>query len=212
MPNNLIDVEISLRERKRAETWSALHSAAARLTLEQGPEKVTVEEIARQANVSPRTFFNYFGTKEDAILGLQEPSINDGWVSDFRVDRDLLDQTARLLLAVVHSTEGGSPEASQRVQVLQKYPLLRQRRFAYFVKVEQLVQNIVADGITGSARWQAVVQNYPAEDLARMIVLVAGAPLRYAMQQAADDPTRDNQYLALDTAMPLLREVLREIQ
>ncbi|WP_299168317.1 TetR/AcrR family transcriptional regulator [uncultured Arthrobacter sp.] len=203
---------LSLRERKRTETWAALHDAATRLTLEKGPEAVTVEQIAASANVSPRTFFNYFSTKEDAILGLQEPSISDRLLENFSPERDLLEQVSRLLIAVVHSTEGGEREASRRVEVLTAYPFLRQRRYAYFVRVEQLVRDVVAAALTDSGRWQAALSRNSAQDVARMIVLVAGAPMRYAMQQSADSPTIENQIHALDGATALLREVLEEIR
>ncbi|GAB3546955.1 TetR family transcriptional regulator [Arthrobacter tumbae] len=203
---------ISLRERKRTETWAALHDAAARLTLERGPEAVTVEQIAASARVSPRTFFNYFSTKEDAILGLQEPSIDKHLLADFSPEQNLLEQVSRLLMAVVHSTEGGERDVSLRIDVLTAYPFLRQRRYAYFVRVEQLVRDVVAAALTDSGRWQAALSRNSAEDVARMIVLVAGAPMRYAFQQAADSPTIDNQFSALDGATALLREVLEDIR
>ncbi|MCZ7437808.1 TetR family transcriptional regulator [Micromonospora sp. WMMC241] len=57
-----------LRERKKAATRLALHEAALRLAVEHGPDRVTVEAIADAANVSRRTFSNYFSGKEEALF------------------------------------------------------------------------------------------------------------------------------------------------
>ena len=60
--------EPGLRERKKAATRQALHEAAVRLAIEHGAERVTVEAIADDAGVSRRTFSNYFGSKEEALM------------------------------------------------------------------------------------------------------------------------------------------------
>lgn len=58
----------SLRERKRAVVRQALSGAALRLALERGLEEVLVSDIAAEAGVSPRTFNNYFSSKEEAVV------------------------------------------------------------------------------------------------------------------------------------------------
>lgn len=57
-----------LRERKKAATRDALSEAALRLALEHGPENVRVDDIADAAGVSPRTYNNYFASREQAIV------------------------------------------------------------------------------------------------------------------------------------------------
>ncbi len=57
-----------LRERKKLATREALGAAALRLALEQGPDNVRVNDIADAAGVSPRTYNNYFSSREQAIV------------------------------------------------------------------------------------------------------------------------------------------------
>jgi AcrR family transcriptional regulator len=57
-----------LRERKKQATREALRAAALRLAVERGPDQVRVEDIAEAAGVSPRTYNNYFASREQAIV------------------------------------------------------------------------------------------------------------------------------------------------
>jgi AcrR family transcriptional regulator len=62
------DEDGGLRERKKVATREALSAAALRLALERGPANVRVDDIAEAAGVSPRTYNNYFSSREQAIV------------------------------------------------------------------------------------------------------------------------------------------------
>jgi AcrR family transcriptional regulator len=63
-----VDVQLGLRERKKARTRRAISEAAIALFLERGYDSVSVAEIAAAAEVSKRTLFAYFPTKDDLVL------------------------------------------------------------------------------------------------------------------------------------------------
>ena len=72
------NAEPGRRERKRRDTDDAISRAAIELALEFGYEAVTVEQICERADVSRSTFFNYFPSKDAAIIGRYLSKIPDG--------------------------------------------------------------------------------------------------------------------------------------
>ena len=64
--------EAGLRERKKARTRRVIADAAARLFAERGYEQVAVSDVAREAEVSEQTVYNYFETKEQLVTDLDQ--------------------------------------------------------------------------------------------------------------------------------------------
>lgn len=59
----------TLRERQRAAAYEEITHVALELFLSQGFEATTIDQIVAAAGISRRSFFRYFGTKEDIVLG-----------------------------------------------------------------------------------------------------------------------------------------------
>jgi AcrR family transcriptional regulator len=128
-----------LRERKKRETRRALSSAALRLARELGPDRVTIEAIAEAAGVSPRTFFNYFPSKDDAIVGVAPAEASELLrdLVDQPDDATPLDALRAMCLAAVPRLEVSVDELWARHQLMQEHPSLATRRTAAFAEVER---------------------------------------------------------------------------
>lgn len=74
MPVLALEPAPGLRERKKARTRLAIRRAASRLFAAQGYADTTVEQIAQAADVSPRTFYRYFGAKEALLVSDEKMS------------------------------------------------------------------------------------------------------------------------------------------
>ncbi|MFE3903129.1 TetR family transcriptional regulator [Streptomyces sp. NPDC059153] len=72
-----------LRERKKRRTRDALLHAALDLFTGQGYEETTVDEIVDAVEVSQRTFFRYFASKEEAAFAIQE-MVESHFLSELR--------------------------------------------------------------------------------------------------------------------------------
>jgi AcrR family transcriptional regulator len=64
--------ETGLRERKKARTRRLIADTAARLFAERGYERVAVADVARAAEVSEQTVYNYFSTKEQLVVDREQ--------------------------------------------------------------------------------------------------------------------------------------------
>jgi AcrR family transcriptional regulator len=167
-----------LRERKKAATRQALHEAAVRLTLAYGLDRVTVEAIADAAMVSRRTFSNYFGGKEQALLYDHRRRM-DELVAFVRARPDAEPPWAALTAAAVDLCEGLDDHDIARMRLIREYTGLNTEAVALFASLER---DLAA----------AVAVRLPGDDELRARVVASSylTALRVASTSSEDHPDR----------------------
>ena len=148
------ETHASLRERKKLATRRALRRAALDLVTDRGFTHVTVEDIAAAADVSPRTFFNYFPSKEAALFGADPDRIA---VLRERVARLAPGEPALTALRLVMVDDaravadelgelGGDPAGwLRRMKSAHTDPQLRAARAAQMAMVERAIAEGLAE-------------------------------------------------------------------
>ena len=81
--HSMVESAESSRDRRRGDTTRALIRTARHYTAERGLAGFTVEELCSEAAVSRRTFFNYFASKDDAVLGMPLERTDAGAIARF---------------------------------------------------------------------------------------------------------------------------------
>jgi AcrR family transcriptional regulator len=136
-----------LRERKRVATRKAIQHAVLQLALDRGLEHVTVEEISRVADVSPRTFFNYFVSKEAAIVGDPPGLLDDAKVEQFASGGPSGDLFTDLGDLIAHGADHATEDREMlvlRKDLHSKYPQLFALRMAGMRAFEEQLATQVA--------------------------------------------------------------------
>jgi AcrR family transcriptional regulator len=187
-----------LRERKRIATRKAIQRAVLELALERGLERVTIEEISRVADISPRTFFNYFVSKEAAIVG-DSPDFIDGEALQHFVDGgpngDLIRDLGYLLADAAERASEDRDTQIMRKELHSRYPHLFALRMAGMRVFEDELSAVVARRLLREDAAYAKDQATLASR-SRLVTLVAMGALRHAWTCWADSANKSGEPLA----------------
>ncbi|MFB2556186.1 TetR/AcrR family transcriptional regulator [Herbiconiux liangxiaofengii] len=170
-----------LRERKKRETARAIEVAAVELAAEQPLADVTVEAISARADITSRTFFNYYAGKEDAVLGNSRafPRLGFGHIS-WRAGVGVVETLVEAVIEELSAFDLGSAEYQMKKRrVMLENPHLLARDF-------QTLGDIEAELAEAARRLldaEGVVPEPEREERAWAVVVLVGGVIRLAMQR-----------------------------
>ncbi len=172
--------ELGLRERKRLATRRAIQMAVLELAVERGFDGVTVDEISRVADISPRTFFNYFASKEEAVLG-DAPKLPSGDIVDRFVTgsdgRSLPDGLLEVLIQAGDGAMADSELVQLRHGLVKQYPQLFAMRMATMREFEDQLAGVIAQRLSHD---EPGLDAAHVEYRARLVTLVSFGAMRHA--------------------------------
>lgn len=156
---------IDRRQRRMVETASRLTSVSRRLTAQHGLGGFTIEELCDEVGVSRRTFFNYFPSKEDAVIGADSEAESQVFSEQFlaRGSRGwpvVIDDLLELAIQHFGAMEGTAREHADLFAALDREPRLLKRFIGMTIERERQIAALVAEreGVgNDDPRAQAVV-------------------------------------------------------
>lgn len=175
---------IGLRERKKEQTRVALVESALRQFAERGFDHVTVEDIANDCEVSPRTFFRYFATKDDVLFGGPDSGHERllAAVVAQPPERSAFGALEAAILETVAEFGIDREAMIQRRQIIRSTPSLHARATERYHGWEgELVDELRAAGRA----------DHLTELQLRLTVAATVSALRVAVEQWTDDPWTD---------------------
>jgi len=204
---------VGLRERKRLETQRDIEEAAIELVARDGLERTTVDAISQRANVSARTFFNYFDSKEAAILGLHDYEITHEMLSTYvavRQSTDVITTVVGMLLDILGPSIADPALHKARKQAIHQYPHLLERQFTHMTRM--------TNQLTDATR--TLLQEAPHFDKqspsnlrlqSEVVLMICGGGVRVAIREWV----MTSKKISLDTlkqrAVSLTREVIEKL-
>ena len=190
----------SLRERKRTRTREAIIEAAAELFERRGYNGATIADIAAAADISTRTFFSYFGSKEDVLFPNADARVLAALtaIDDRRPDER---PTEILLRALTELGDAGGdlvgPMAALRLRFMRSVPSVRGRG----LQLQHDAQAEIAERL--HAAFPDELDEVEAAALVGAFVGAIGGALEVLLRDGHADPDALRERLQRATAVAL---------
>lgn len=194
--------DIGLRERKKRETKRLIRRVALDLALEHGVENLTVGSIAQGAEISPRTFFNYFDHKDDALV--TDSTVAAESLRHRIIARPAEESPLHAIRAAIAETDVFTLMNTDRGRMLARQQLVRQhptlvaRQLNQHARMEQSLADAIAHRLD---------TDVSADLRPTLVASVAGSAMRVALQWWSTHADETLSHL-LAAAFDLLEEGL----
>ncbi|MBV7295712.1 TetR/AcrR family transcriptional regulator [Corynebacterium sp. TAE3-ERU12] len=141
------------RELNRRRTRRTIEDAALNLMAEHGFDAVTLDDVCAAANISRRTFFNYFDTKDEVVLRPGITSFSDADAEAFIAARPS-DPVRHLLLTIEAVLTNPDPEDDDLADPMQRHRELHRLRREVVRSDSRLLGLVIANQSDSLARMQ----------------------------------------------------------
>lgn len=191
--------DIGLRERKKERTREALEAAAFDLFERKGFDHTTVEEIADACEVSRRTFFRYFSSKEDAFASDHEAktALLTNLLAARPADEPVLESVRMVIVGLCEQFGSDKQATLRRMRIAAaSHDLHQLEAESYDARLDGLVDALMARGgspVDGDARLQA-----------RLVLGAAIVIMRSVAEQWMADDGQGDLVAMVDHAFDLL--------
>jgi AcrR family transcriptional regulator len=203
-----------LREKKRHETRARLENATISLATRNGLDEVTVEMISEKANVSTRTFFNYFDSKEDALLGFyhcNHPEDSATGPASSTDTTSLVEFVVDILVNALSPSIMDPTLNKSRIKLMRQYPQLLDKQIAHITSKKESLADLIKKRIL--ARKTAAICDNDAALQSEVIIMACVGGVKAAAKEWAGTKQND---ISLDKikqrAVMLVQESIRTIQ
>jgi AcrR family transcriptional regulator len=188
-----------LRERKRQQTRERLTRAAMALFLERGFEATTLDDIAAAADISRRSFFHYFASKEDVVFAWHEETTAAliAAVEARPANESMLTAAENAISAMATQLEPGEAIAMARLK--RDNPALQARDQVKYEKLER--------ALAAALEKRA---GHKTEKLgARLVAMIATGAMRIGGELWAAEGAREKPEALAKQTFAAIRAILR---
>ena len=192
------------RERRMRDTAARLTSVCRQLTAAHGLGGFTIDQVCEQADISRRTFFNYFPSKEDAVLGGNPEEDAHEFAAQFlaRPSGDwgrVLDDLTEIAVAHFESAGVDAAERAELGAAIEREPALLLRFMGVSREVDRRIAELIAER-----------EGLDADDPRPGAAVSIFATLMRSTAERFLDPTNDRTFASiLAESLSAMREVLQ---